>query len=112
MMNIDFVFFDGNLTHDPEERIVGDNKRLTTFTVAINHPTGREDKDGVSYIPVETWGKQAENCAKYLTKGSRVSVEGALRQERWQDEDGKNHSRIKILARNVRFDYTKKQEAA
>jgi len=112
MINIDFVLFDGNLTQDPEARIVGDNKRLTTFSVAINHPSGKEDRDGVSYIPVETWGKLAENCAKYLVKGSRVTVEGALRQERWQDDQGKNHSRIKILARNVRFENSKKQEAA
>jgi single-strand DNA-binding protein len=112
MKNIDIVLFDGNLTQDPEARIVGNNKRLTTFTVAINHPSSSEDRDGVSYIPVETWGKLAENCAKYLVKGSRVTVEGALRQERWQDDQGKNHSRIKILARNVRFDTARKHEAA
>lgn len=104
MMNLDFALFDGNLTRDPEARTVGDNKKLTTFDVAVNHPSGKEDKDSVSYIPVETWGKLAENCGRYLQKGSRVTVEGSLRQERWQDDQGKNHSRIKVIARNVRFD--------
>lgn len=110
-MNIDVVLFDGNLTQDPEARVVGDNKRLTTFSVAINHPTGKDDKDGVSYVPVETWGKLAENCGKYLAKGSRVIVEGALRQERWQDDQGKNHSRLKVLARNVRFESSNRRNS-
>lgn len=111
MMNLDFVLLDGNLTQDPEMRTIKDTKHLATFTVAVNHPSSKDEKESVSFIPVETWGKLAENCNRYLKKGSRVTVEGALRQERWQDDQGKNHSRIKILARNVRFDSTGKRES-
>lgn len=111
MMNLDFALLDGNLTHDPEMRTVNDSKHVATFNVAVNHPSGKEDKESVSFIPVEVWGKLAENCSRYLKKGSRVTVEGAIRQERWQDDQGKNHSRIKIVARNVRFDSTAKRQS-
>ena len=58
----------------------------------------------VSYFPVECWEKLAENCTQYLRKGSRVTIQGELREDRWKDQNGKNCSQLKIVARSVRFD--------
>jgi single-strand DNA-binding protein len=105
MRNIANAIIDGNLVQDPEMKRTKSEKTVTSFYVAVNHEWGSKDGNNhVSYIPVETWEKLAENCGQYLKKGRRVTVEGELRQDRWVDEGGRVHSRIKIVARNVRFD--------
>jgi single-strand DNA-binding protein len=113
MQNLALVILDGNLTRDPESRKTKNEKEVTSFAVALNHEWGaKEGNNAVSYINVECWGKLAENCARYLKKGSRVTVQGQLRQDRWKDDEGAAHSRVKVLANSVRFDYSPKKEAA
>ncbi|MDH5657002.1 MAG: single-stranded DNA-binding protein [Spirochaetia bacterium] len=110
MNNLAHVTLDGNLTHDPESRKVKNHGTVTSFNVAVNHEWGnKEGNKSVSYIPVETWDKLAENCAQYLAKGSKVTITGYLRQDRWKDDEGQPHSRIKVLAQSVRFDSKKKE---
>lgn len=101
MKNLTFSVVDGNLVQDPEMRAVGENQKVTQFVIAVNH--GRKE-DMVSYFPIEVWGKNAENCKKYLRKGSKITVIGTLRQDRWTDDKGQIHSRIKIIADQIRFD--------
>lgn len=104
MINLAKAILEGNLTRDPEIKKTKSNKSVTTFTLALNHEWGAKDGNkAVSYIQIETWEKLAENCAEYLKKGSRALVDGALRQDRWQDEDGKPQSRVKVVAYNVHF---------
>jgi len=111
MNNLAVAILDGNLTADPETKKLSGGKTVTHFTIALNHEYGKkEGNKQVSFIQIETWDKQAETCATYLKKGSRVTISGDIRQDRWKDGDGKNHSRVKILARNVRFDSTRKSE--
>jgi single-strand DNA-binding protein len=52
---------------------------------------------------VETWEKIAEICSKNVTKGKRLMVIGSLRQDRWEDDNGKTQSRIKIIGNDIRF---------
>lgn len=115
MNNLSLAVLDGNLTRDPETRTIKTGKSVTTFTVAMNHEYGsKEGNKSVSFILVETWDKLAENCAAYLKKGSRVTVSGNLREDRWKDEGGKQHNRHKVIAQTVRFDGGRKdkEEAA
>jgi len=105
MQNLALVVMDGNLTADPESKKTKSEKTVTQFTVALNHEWGaKEGKNSVSFIPVECWDKLADNCGRFLKKGSRVTVQGQLRQDRWKDDNGQNHSRVKVIARDVRFD--------
>ena len=105
MRNIATSIIDGNLVQDPEMKKTKTDRTVTTFYVAVNHEWGsKEGNSHVSYIPVETWEKLAENCGQYLKKGRKVTVEGELRQDRWVDENGRMHSRVRIVARAVRFD--------
>jgi len=105
MQNLCMAILDGNLTADPESKTTKSDKSLTTFRVALNHEWG--SKDGakqVSFIPVECWDRLAENCANYLRKGSRVTITGNLREDRWTDNEGRKRNALKIVARSVRFD--------
>lgn len=111
MNNLDVVVLDGNLTADPETKKTKTGKVVTTFTIAMNHEWGAKDGNKhVSFISIETWERLAENCAEFLKKGSKVTVNGSLRQDRWQDDDGKTQSKIKVLAQVVRFDGKKAGE--
>lgn len=105
MQNIAQVIVDGNLTADPEIRKTNSEKTVANFRMATNHDWGAKNGHRlVSYFPVECWERLAENCGRYLKKGSRVTVQGELREDRWIDPEGKNRSRVKIMARSVRFD--------
>ncbi len=106
-MNIASVVLDGNLTADPEQKQTASGKTVVNFRVAANHEyNGKEGKKTVSYFPIECWENLAENCAKYLNKGSHVTIQGELREDRWQGDDGNLRSRLKVIAKSVRFDYT------
>lgn len=104
---INKVFILGNLTADPDLRYTPGGAAFGGFSVAIN--SQRKGNDGemiqeVDYIAVTTWGKTAENCAEYLHKGSKVIVQGKLKQDRWVDEaTGKNREKVKVFAELVQF---------
>lgn len=114
MANYNIVVLVGNLVRDVEMRTAG-TSQVGNFTLAINHRyiANGEKKEEVSFIPVIVWGKQAENCSKYLNKGSNVLVEGRLKQETWDDKtSGEKRSMLKVVASNVQFLSMKKAENA
>lgn len=87
----------GNLTKDPELRYTKENIPIANFNIAINRV-----KDGVDYIPIKVFNKQAENCQKYLTKGSKVAIDGVVRTGSYEKED-KKHYTMEIVANRVIF---------
>lgn len=101
----------GNLTRDPEMKYTPSGKAVCSLSIANNrvYTKNGEKVTEVSYFDVEAWGAVAENCSKYLTKGSGIIVEGRLRQDRWE-KDGKTQSRVRITANNIHF-MPKKQGA-
>ncbi|TGL85544.1 single-stranded DNA-binding protein [Leptospira congkakensis] len=114
MKNLSYIILDGNLTADPEERNVGGGKSLAIFTVAVNHTAGNQeskDKEDVSFFEVEAWEKLGENCVEYLKKGSKVTIMGNLKQNRWKSPEGENRSKFKVTASTVRFDSMRKQDS-
>jgi len=85
------VILMGNLARDPEVRYSVDRKAMARFSVAVNNSW--KDKNGdlqesVDFIPVVVWGPMAENCEKYLAKGSRVLVEGRIQVRSYEAKDG------------------------
>ncbi|MCZ8156791.1 MAG: single-stranded DNA-binding protein [Leptospira sp.] len=114
MKNLSYIILDGNLTHDPEMKNTSVGKSVTSFTVAVNHNNGYVDDkeiEDVSFFEVEAWEKMGENCSEYLKKGSKVTVIGNLKQNRWKTQDGENRSKVKVVATSVRFDSQRKREA-
>lgn len=106
MKNMSYAILDGFLTADPESKEIQNGRRITTFSIAINHYSKSiENESGeVSYIDVETWEKLAENCFEYLKKGNMVTIIGTLKQERWRSQDGSYRQKYKVIASSVRFD--------
>jgi len=94
----------GNLTRDPEMKYTPSGKAVCSLSIANNrvYTKNNEKVSEVSYFDVEVWGVVAENCSKYLSKGSGIIVEGRLKQDRWE-KDGKTQSRVRITANNVHF---------
>jgi single-strand DNA-binding protein len=95
----------GNLTRDPELRSTQSGLSVGSFSVAVNGREKRGDswEDYVSFYDVTVFGKQAENANQYLSKGSPVAIDGRLRQDRWENNDGQKRSAVKVIAETVNF---------
>jgi single-strand DNA-binding protein len=105
MNNLNSVLIEGNLVKDPVLRSTPKGTPVCTFTLASNRffkqDSGLEKE--VGYFEVETWAKLAESCRNQGHKGRGVRVVGRLKQDRWNDADGKPHSKISIVAEHVEF---------
>jgi len=112
-MSLNSVNIMGNLTRDPEMRYTPAGKGVCTMSIANNriYTKNGERVTEVSYFDVDVWGVIAENCVKYLKKGSGIIVEGRLRQDRWE-KDGKTQSRVRITANNIHFMPKKRDESS
>jgi single-strand DNA-binding protein len=95
---------EGNLTRDPETKPAGQGK-VCTFSIATNrsYKTDNGYEKETSFFDVTVWGKQAELCQAHLTKGRGVRVTGRLKQDRWEDADKKQRSRVLIVADRVEW---------
>ena len=95
----------GNLTRDPEMRYTPQGTSVSNFGMAINrkYKQGDEVKEEVTFINVVVFGKQADTCGQYLSKGSTVLVEGRLQERRWETDEGQKRSKHEVVAQNVRF---------
>ena len=101
--NLNSVIVEGNLTKDADFDSTQKGTGFCTFSVATNRyfKSGEEIQHEVSYFDVEAWGKLADSCRSLLVKGSGVRVVGRLKQDRWNSEDGKARSRVKIVAEHI-----------
>ena len=96
----------GNLTIAPKTQQIKDTQ-LTTFSLAVNNPMNKND---VCFIDVETWGKTAQNCSKFLDKGSKIFIEGRLKYSCWQAKDGTKKCKVSCLADYVQFMNSNKED--
>lgn len=115
MAGFNKVILIGNLTRSIELRYTPSGTPVGSFGLAMNRrfKQGDELKEEVLFIDVVTFGKHAENAAKYLSKGSKVNVEGRLQQRRWETETGDKRSKHEVVAENILYlDGTKGHEAA
>jgi single-strand DNA-binding protein len=105
MNNLNSILIEGNLTRDPEFRETAKGTALCTFSIASNRffKQDNETEIEVSYFDVQTWAKLAENCRNLGHKGRSVRVVDRLKQERWNGNDGKAHSKVSIVAEHVEF---------
>ena len=105
MYNINKVMVEGNLTRDPEMKALPSGDNVTNFSVATNRVYNDRDgnkQEDVEYHNIVVFGKQADNVAKYLTKGSGAYVEGRLQTRSW-DKDGVKMYRTEVVADRVQF---------
>ena len=105
MVSFNKVILMGNLTKDPEVRFTPGGTPVATLALAVNrrYKQGEELKDEVCYVDVVVFGKQAENCGQYLSKGHGVIIDGRLQQRRWETDDGQKRSKHEVVAQTVTF---------
>ena len=106
MASLNKVLLIGNLTRDPELRYVPSGTAVATFTIAVNRvytSQAGEKKEEVSFIRIVVWGRRAEVCGEYLSKGSPVFIEGRIQSRSWEGQDGQKRSTTEVIADNVQF---------
>jgi single-strand DNA-binding protein len=94
----------GNLTRDPELRKTAGGQSVTSFSIATNRvftTAAGEKKDQADYHNIVAWGRLAEICAQYLTKGKKVYVDGRIQSREWEGQDGVKRYRTEIVAENL-----------
>ena len=102
------VILIGRLTRDPELRTIASGNATTSFTVAVNRNfTNQNGEREADFINCVAWRKQAENVAKYCTKGSQVAVEGRIQTRNYDAQDGTKRYVTEVIADNVQFLDTK-----
>jgi len=105
MPNLNRVFLMGNLTRDPEQRYTTNNTAVANFGMAINRKWNKDGQtqEEVCFVDCEAFGKTAEVMVQYLSKGRPVFVEGRIVQDRWEDKDGNNRSKLKVVVERFEF---------
>jgi len=107
MNNLNSILVEGNLVRDPLLKSTAKGTQVCNLCIASNRyykqdPNSAYEKE-VSFFDVETWARLAEVCYAKGKKGRGVRVVGRLKQNRWNDPEGKTHSRINIVAEHVEF---------
>lgn len=106
MASLNKVMIIGNVGSEPEMRFTPNGNPVTSFRVATNHiyttPEG-ERKQETEWFSVVAWGRLAEQCNQFLTKGRLVYAEGRLRTHSWEAQDGQRHYRTEVIANRVTF---------
>ncbi len=106
MVAVNSVILAGNVTRDPEIRRTKSGESVMDLGMAINEQYKGKDGQAVQsvcFVDVAVWGRQAESCAQYLTKGVPVMVEGKLQFDQWKTEEGEKRSKLRVRAQRVMF---------
>jgi len=106
MASVNKVILIGNLGADPEKRYTGTGNAVCNLRIATNERW--TDKQGqkqerTEWHRVVVYGPQAENCAKYLSKGRPVYIEGSIRSRSWEDQQGQTKYITEVIAQRVQF---------
>ena len=106
MNSLNSIIVEGNVVRTPEIRETPKGTPVCTVGVAVNRwykgVDGSLQKE-VSFFDIDTWGRLAKACSETCQKGRGIRVVGRLKQSRWQDSEGKNRSKVCIVAEHVEF---------
>ena len=105
MASFNRVILAGNLTRDIELRETPGGASVADAGLAVNdrRKQGDEWVDETSFIDLTLWGRTAENAAEYLSKGSPILIEGRLKQDSWQNEQGEKRTKLKVVVDRLQF---------
>ncbi|MEL6330155.1 MAG: single-stranded DNA-binding protein [Planctomycetota bacterium] len=100
------VFLMGNLTRDVEIRHTGGNQPVANLGIAVNRrfrTQAGENREEVTFVDCEAWGRTAEVMGQYLSKGRPVFIEGRLKLDQWEGRDGSKQSKLRVVVENFQF---------
>ena len=107
MANYNKVILIGNLTRDPEVRFLSKGTAVAKFGLAVNRSwrsESGEQREEVTFVDIEAFGRQAETIGQYLRKGRPVMIEGRLRLDTWEDkQSGQKSNRMVVVVEQFQF---------
>jgi single-strand DNA-binding protein len=106
MASFNRVILVGNLTRDPELRYLASGTAVTDIGLAVNDRrknSNGEWIDETTFVDVTLWGRTAEVVSEYLTKGSPVLIEGRLKLDSWETQDGQKRSKLKVIGERMQM---------
>ena len=106
MASMNKVILVGNLTRDPEVRYIPSGTAVSDLGLAVSESYRNKSGENVEktcFVDVVVWGRQAETCGEYLSKGSPVLVEGRLQLDQWENQQGEKRSKLRVRADRVQF---------
>jgi len=107
MAGVNKAILIGNLGRDPELRYTASGQPVTNFSIATTESWNKKDGSGreekTEWHRIVAWGRTAELCAQYLSKGRTVYVEGRLQTREWENRDGQKQRTTEIVANTVQF---------
>ncbi|MDP9376681.1 MAG: single-stranded DNA-binding protein [Actinomycetota bacterium] len=105
--NINRVILTGNLTRDPELRSLSSGMSVCSMRIASNtrrkNGSTGEWEDRPNFFDITVWGAQGENCARFLSKGRPVAIDGRLEWREWTTQDGSKRQTVEVIADTVQF---------
>jgi single-strand DNA-binding protein len=106
MANLNKVMLMGNITRDPELKYLPSQTAVCEFGLAINRTWTSQDgarKEETTFVDCSAFGKPAETIVKYMKKGSPIFVEGRLKLDQWEAQDGSKRSKMRVVVENFQF---------
>ncbi|MDZ4828986.1 MAG: single-stranded DNA-binding protein [Phycisphaerae bacterium] len=106
MANLNKVMIMGNLTRDVELKQIPNGQQVAQIGLALNRrfkTKEGEDREEVTFVDCEAWGRQAEVIAQYMSKGKPIFIEGRLKLDTWEDKDGKKQSKMRVVVEDFQF---------
>ena len=113
MVDLNKVFLAGRLTRDPELRYTANGTAVANLSLAVSRNYTAKDgskKEEVAFVTIIAWGRQAETCGEYLSKGSSILVEGRLQLDSWETNTGEKRNQLKVISQRIQFLSTRKKE--
>lgn len=96
------VFTIGRFAADPELKTTGSGIAVTSFTIAVDRPYSKGEKQ-TDWLDVVAWRSTAEFICKHFRKGDGIIVEGTIQTRNWEDKNGQKRKVVEIVAENVEF---------
>ncbi len=106
MPSFNKVILLGNLTRDPETRVTQNGLTICKLGMAVSRVFSTregERKEETSFVDIDAFGKQAEVITKYMRKGKPLMVEGRLKLDQWETDDGQKRNKLKVVLENFQF---------
>lgn len=112
MNHLNSFLLEGNLTEDVQLVQTSNGNLVAKFTLASNRWYKNSDKEiieEVLFLGVEAWNSLAQGCSDFLAKGQNTKIIGRLKQDRWEDSDGKTYQKYILVAEHVDFKSSRKK---
>ena len=112
-MNFNKVFFAGNLTMDPDRRVTPSGHTITKFSVASNRrykTQAGEPREEATFVEITVFGTLGDTIVQYFQKGMPIFVEGRLKLDQWEAQDGSKRSKLGVILESFQFVGGKKEE--